>query len=87
MKIAIVLLLLFLSHCQGTEYYVRPTELANASCADHPCLTLSQYIRDSYMYYKSNTVFRFLPGLYRVNETFKIWRMFHWKVSKTVYTQ
>ena len=72
MKIAIAFLLLLLSHCQGTEYYVRPTELANASCAGHPCLTLSQYIGDSYIYSKSNTVFRFLPGLHRANETFEM---------------
>ena len=74
MKIAIVVLLLLLSLCQGMEYYVRPTdrELANASCAGQPCLTLSQYVGGFNIYFKSNTVFRFLPGIHHANEMLKM---------------
>ena len=37
-----------------------------------PCLTLSQYISDSDLYFKSNTVFQFLPGLHHANQTLDI---------------
>ena len=60
---------LFLSLCGATEYYVRPTEPTDTSCPAQPCLTLSQYISDSDLYFKSNTVFKFLPGLHHANQT------------------
>lgn len=72
MKIVIFALLWLLSYCQGTEYYIRPTELANTSCPGQPCLTLSQYISDSHIFFKSNMALRFLPGLHIANETFEM---------------
>ena len=60
---------LFLSLCGATEYYVRPTEPTDTSCPAQPCLTLSQYISNSDLYFKSNTVFKFLPGLHHANQT------------------
>ena len=64
-----VCLSLFLSLCGATEYYVRPTDPTDTSCPAQPCLTLSQYISDSDLYFKSNTVFKFLPGLHHTNQT------------------
>ena len=64
-----VCLSLFLSLCGATEYYVRPTEPTDTSCPAQPCLTLSQYISNSALYFKSNTVFKFLPGLHHTNQT------------------
>ena len=58
-----------LSLCGATEYYVRPTEPTDTSCPAQPCLTLSQYISNSDLYFKSNTVFKFLPGLHHANQT------------------
>ena len=60
---------LFFSLCGATEYYVRPTEPTDTSCPAQPCLTLSQYISNSALYFKSNTVFKFLPGLHHANQT------------------
>ena len=59
----------FFSLCGATEYYVRPTEPTDTSCPAQPCLTLSQYISNSDLYFKSNTVFKFLPGLHHANQT------------------
>ena len=56
-----------LSLCGATEYYVRPTEPTNTSCPGQPCLTLSQYIKDSDHYFQSNTVFKFLPGTHNMD--------------------
>ena len=70
MKVAqIFCLSLFFSLCGATEYYVRPTEPTDTSCPAQPCLTLSQYISNSDLYFKSNTVFKFLPGLHHANQT------------------
>ena len=60
---------LFFSLCGATEYYVRPTEPTDTSCPAQPCLTLSQYISNSDLYFKSNTVFKFLPDLHHANQT------------------
>ena len=57
------------SLCGATEYFVRPTEPTDTSCPAQPCLTLSQYISNSDLYFKSNTVFKFLPGLHHANQT------------------
>ena len=67
--VQLVYLSLFFSLCGATEYYVRPTEPTNTSCPAQPCLTLSQYISSSDLYFKSNTVFKFLPGLHHTNQT------------------
>ena len=76
MKIVQVFCLsLFLSLCGATEYYVRPTEPTDTSCPAQPCLTLSQYISNSALYFKSNTVFKFLPGLHHVNQTLDMHRV------------
>ena len=70
MKIVQVFCLsLFLSLCGAIEYYVRPTEPTDTSCPAQPCLTLSQYINNSDVYFKSNTVFKFLPDLHHANQT------------------
>ena len=61
------------SHCGATEYYVRPTEPTNTSCpAGKSCLTLDHYTNDSNNYFKSNTVFKFLPGTHRINRPLQI---------------
>ena len=74
MKIVQVFCLsLFLSLCGATEYYVRPTEPTGTSCPAQPCLTLSHYISNSDLYFKSNTVFKFLPGLHHANQTLDMW--------------
>ena len=70
MIVSVSLLLLLVpvfSLCGATEYYVRPTEPTNTSCPGQPCLTLSQYSKDSDHYFKSNTVFKFLPGTHRID--------------------
>ena len=61
----LIVFLRVLSLCGATEYYVRPTEPTNIACPYQPCLTLNQYISNSEHYFKSNTVFRFLPGTHR----------------------
>ena len=63
----LILLAPVLSLCGATEYYVRPTEPTNTSCPAQPCLTLNQYSNDSDHYFKSNTVFKFLPGTHHVD--------------------
>ena len=60
-----VLILLTLCYCEANEFYVVPTEPANASCPGYPCLTINQYTKNSESYFKSNTVFTFLPGIQR----------------------
>ena len=63
----LILLVPVLSLCGATEYYVRPSESTNASCPAQPCLTLNQYTSDSAQYFKSNTVFKFLPGTHHMD--------------------
>ena len=63
----LILLLPVLSLCGATEYYVRPTKPTNTSCPAQPCLTLSEYTSGSEHYFKSNTVFRFLPGTHHMD--------------------
>ena len=65
----LILLIPILSLCGATEYYVRPTEPTNTSCPAQPCLTLSQYTKD---YFKSNTVFKFLPGTHHMDRPLTI---------------
>ena len=61
------------SHCGATEYYVRPTESTNTSCpAGQSCFTLNHYTSDSNNYFKSNTVFKFLPGTHQINRPLQI---------------
>ena len=72
------------SHCGATEYYVRPTESTNISCpAGQSCLTLNHYTSDSDHYFKSNTVFKFLPGTHQINRPLQI-RNVH-NISLTAY--
>ena len=68
----LILLVPVLSICGATEYYVRPTEPTNTSCPAQPCLTLSQYTSDSDHYFKSNTVFKFLPGTHHMDRPLTI---------------
>ena len=63
----LILLIPVLSLCGATEYYVRPTEPTNTSCPAQPCLTLSQYVNESDYFFKSNTVFKFLPGTHHMD--------------------
>ena len=65
----LILLVPVLSLCGATEYYVRPTEPTNTSCPAQPCLTLSQYTSDPDRYFKSNTVFKFLPGTHYMDRS------------------
>ena len=64
----LLLLVPVLSLCRATEYYVRPTEPTHASCPGQPCLTLREYCDNSDHYFKSNTVFKFLPGAHHIDE-------------------
>ena len=68
----LLLLVSVLTQCGASEYYVRPTEPTNTSCPGHPCLTLNQYTNDSSRYFKSNAVFKFLPGTHLMNRPLKI---------------
>ena len=68
----LTLLVPVLSLCAATEYYVKPTEPTNTSCPAQPCLTLNQYTSDSDHYFKSNTVFKFLPGTHHMDRPFTI---------------
>ena len=68
----LILLVPVLSLCGATEYYVRPTEPTNTSCPAQPCLTLNQYTSDSDHYFKSNTVFKFLPGTHHMDRPLTI---------------
>ena len=75
MNVHICLLLLLvpiLSLCRATEYYVTPTEPSNVSCPGQPCLTLRKYCNTSDQYFKSNTVFKFLPGAHHIDEPINI---------------
>ena len=67
MSFLFLILALISSLSEATEYYVRPTEPSNASCPGQPCLTLSQYINDSEHFFKSNAVFKFLPGTHSID--------------------
>ena len=75
MAVCVRLLLLLvpvLSLCGATQYYVTPTEPTNTSCPAQPCHTLNHYARHSDRYFKSNTVFKFLPGTHLMNRPLKI---------------
>ena len=52
-----------------SDYYVRPTQPANSSCPGQPCLTLSQYINNTDLYFKSNnnSVFWLLSGTHHIS--------------------
>ena len=62
----------FLSLCGATEYYVTPTEPTNTSCPAQPCHTLNHYTNHSDYYFKSNTVFKFVPGTHFINRPLEI---------------
>ena len=68
----LLLLAHLLSLCGATVYYVRPTESSNATCPDQPCFTIDYYSKHSDHYIKSNTEFRFLPGIHRIKKPFVI---------------
>ena len=75
MAVSIHLLLLLvpvLSFCGATQYYVTPTEPTNTSCHAQPCFTLNHYTNHSDRYFKSNTVFKFLPGMHLMNRPLEI---------------
>ena len=74
MAVSVHLLLLVpvLSLCGAAQYYVTPTEPANTSCPAQPCLTLNQYTNHSDRYFKSNTVFKFLPGTHFMDRPLEI---------------
>ena len=67
-----LILLQVVSLCGATEYYVRPTEPTNTSCPGQPCLTINQYTNDSDLYFKSNTVFKFLLGTHKLAQSVHI---------------
>ena len=66
------LLVPVLSLCGATQYYVTPTEPTNTSCPAQPCHTLNHYTNHSDRYFKSNTVFKFLPGTHLMNRPLEI---------------
>ena len=68
----LLLLVPVLSLCGATQYYVTPTEPTNTSCPAQPCLTLNYYTNHSDRYFKSNTVFKFLPGTHLMNRSLEI---------------
>ena len=75
MAVSIHLLLLLvpvLSLCGATQYYVTPTEPTKTSCPAQPCFTLNHYTNHSDRYFKSNTVFKFLPGTHLMNRPLEI---------------
>ena len=59
--------LLFIS--SGVEYYVKPT--TDTQCPE-PCHTLSHYISNA-DYFKANTTFLFLPGVFTLEGNDVIW--------------
>ena len=75
MAVCVHLLLLLvpvLSLCGATQYYVTPAEPTNTSCPAQPCHTLNHYTNHSDRYFKSNTVFKFLPGTHLMNRPLEI---------------
>ena len=72
----LLLLVPVLSLCGATQYfityYVTPTEPTNTSCPAQPCHTLNHYTNHSDRYFKSNTVFKFLPGTHLMNRPLEI---------------
>ena len=75
MAVCVHLLLLLvpvLSFCGATQYYVIPTEPTNTSCPAQPCHTLNHYTNHSDHYFKSNTVFKFLPGTHLMDRALEI---------------
>ena len=48
---------------------MRPLSTTHCSQSEQPCLTLSEYLWNSEVYFTSNTTFHFLPGTHSVNET------------------
>ena len=57
----VLLLLAALSLCSTqTTQYVKPS--VDTHCPGDPCLTLSEYVQDSFLYFNSDTAMVFLPG-------------------------
>jgi len=57
----VLLLLAALCLCPAqTIQYVRPS--IDTHCPGDPCLTLSEYVQDSFLYFNSDTTMVFLPG-------------------------
>ena len=75
MAVSVHLLLLLvpvLSLCGATQYYVKPTQSTNTSCPTQPCHTLNHYTNHSDRYFRSNTVFKFLPGTHLMDRPLEI---------------
>ena len=62
----------------SAEYCVKPstppaTETIHQNVVlDDPCLVFNDYIADPERYFKSNTTFKFLPGIHDVNQTLTV---------------
>jgi len=61
----------FHSHSRGLLYSRAPL-LLSLTLSAQPCLTLNQYANDSDHYFKSNTVFKFLPGTHHMDRPITI---------------
>ena len=48
---------------------MRPSSITSCPKSEQPCLTLSEYLQNSKLYFTSNTTFHFLPGTHTVSET------------------
>ena len=66
-RLMTIFLIYSTSQCRASVLYVRPTEGSNTSCPHSPCLTLNEYANSSETYFKSNTIFLFLPGVHQLD--------------------
>ena len=64
------LLVCFTTHSDHTTHYVKPT--ANTLCPADPCLTLSEYAKQTHHYLTSNTTLVFLPGDHVLSVNFTV---------------
>ena len=70
MMFAVVLTALDPLQCEAaTDYYVRP--VTDTSCPSEPCLTWTEYVSDTDLYFHSNTTFWFMPGTHHMNMPLK----------------
>jgi len=64
------LLVCFTTCSDHTNHYVKPT--ANIPCPADPCLTLSEYAKQTHHYLTSNTALVFLPGDHVLSVNFTV---------------
>jgi len=69
----LTILLLVLEHTsEGFEYHVKPTDPQVTQCPGQPCHTLAEYLEDKTWDYTYHTRVVFMPGHYRIAQSFLV---------------